>query len=233
MADLVKKCSCSQPYGWSIGTPNKISKEYLSSITKELWYLFEGWIFHTLMKEVKAIVKSESLTVETISEPQNLPPLSPSNLLIMKSRVIIPLPGSFVRPDLYNKRQWRKFKLTRERQRKTTFTWHILVQMEEIIPVHILQTGSKWTTEKKNFKITNIVLIQTDPAQDSWPMRKILKINKDENNVVQSVKLLISEKMSRFTSHIFEWAISKLILPIDAENDIWFANELFWVLLLL
>ena len=60
------------------------------------------------MKEVKAIVKSESLTVKTISEPQNLPPLSPSNLLIMKSRVIIPLPGSFVRPDLYNKRQWRK-----------------------------------------------------------------------------------------------------------------------------
>ena len=76
--------------------------------------------------------------------------------------------------------------------------------MEEIISVHILQTGSKWTTGKKNFKITNIVLIQTDPAQNSWPMRQILKINKDENNVVQSVKLLISEKMSSFTSYIFE-----------------------------
>ena len=76
--------------------------------------------------------------------------------------------------------------------------------MEEIIPVHVLQTGSKWTTENKNFKITNIVLIQTDPAQNSLPMRYILKIKKDENNVVQSVKLLITEKMSSFTSHIFE-----------------------------
>ena len=52
---------------------------------------------HTLMAEVEAIVNSKPLTVETISDPQSLTPLSPSNLLTMKSRVIMPPPGSFVR----------------------------------------------------------------------------------------------------------------------------------------
>ena len=55
---------------------------------------------HTLMTEVEAIVNVRPLTVETMNDPQSLTPLSPSHLLTMKSRVIMPPPGSFVRPDL-------------------------------------------------------------------------------------------------------------------------------------
>ena len=90
--------------------------------------------------------------------------------------------------------------------------------MEERIPVHS-SSNIKWTTEKRNFKINDIVLIQTDAVRNSWPMRRIFEINKDENNVVRSVKLLISEKGSSFTSRILERAISKLVLLVDAEND--------------
>ena len=82
-----------------------------------------------------------------------------------------------------------------------------------------LQARSKWTTEKRNFKINDIVLIQTDLARNSWPMGRILEISKDEKNVVQSVKLLISEKGSSFTSRILERPISKLVLLVDAENN--------------
>ena len=63
---------------------------------------------HTLMTEVEAIANVRPLTVETISDPQSLTPLSPSHLLTKKSRVIMPPPGSFVRPDFYNRRKWRK-----------------------------------------------------------------------------------------------------------------------------
>ena len=56
-----------------------------------------------------------------------------------------------------------------------------------------------------------IVLVQTDGARNSWPMGRMLEINKDENNVVRSVKLLTSEKGSSFTSRILEQPISKLI----------------------
>ena len=58
---------------------------------------------YTLITEVEAVGNSQPLTVETISDPQSLTPLSPSNLLTMKSRLVMPPPGSFVRPDLYNR----------------------------------------------------------------------------------------------------------------------------------
>ena len=50
-------------------------------------------------------------------------------------------------------------------------------------------------------------------------MGQILEINKDENNIVRSVKLLISKKGSSFTSRILEQPISKLVLLVDAENN--------------
>ena len=90
--------------------------------------------------------------------------------------------------------------------------------MEERIPAHS-SSNIKWTIEKRNFKINDIVLIQTDAVRNSRPMRRISEINKDENNVVRSVKLLISEKGSSFTSRILERAISELVLLVDAEND--------------
>ena len=115
------------------------------------------------MTEVEAIVNSRSLTVETISDPQSLTPLSLSNLLTMKSRVIIPPPGSFVRPDLYNRRQWRRVQHLDD---EFWSRWR-----EEFLS--ILQTRSKWTTKKRNFKVNDIVLIQIDAARNSWPMGRI------------------------------------------------------------
>ena len=96
--------------------------------------------------------------------------------------------------------------------------------MEERISVHSSK-NIKWTTEKWNFKINDIVLIQTDAAQNGWPMGQILEIYKDENNAVQSVKLMIGEKRSGFTSRILERPICKLVLLVDAENDMWFPDE--------
>ena len=68
-------------------------------------------------------------------------------------------------------------------------------------------------------------MIQTDAARNSWPMGRILEINKDENNIVRNVKLLIGKKGSSFTSQILERPIRKLILSVDAENNMWFPNE--------
>ena len=44
--------------------------------------------FCTFMRDVEAIVNSWPVTAETISDPQYLPPLSPSNLLKMKCKII-------------------------------------------------------------------------------------------------------------------------------------------------
>ena len=76
------------------------ARSILASLLKRHGTCLEDESLHTLMTEVEAIVNSRSLTAETISYPQSVTPLSPSNLLTMKSRVIMPPPGSFVRPDL-------------------------------------------------------------------------------------------------------------------------------------
>ena len=53
------------------------------------------------MIEVEAIVNSRPLAVEVEAA------ISPSNLLTMKSKVVMPPPGSFGTVYLYSKRRWR------------------------------------------------------------------------------------------------------------------------------
>ena len=62
----------------------------------------------TLMAETEAVINSWPLTVKTINEGQGLKPLSPNNLLTTKSKVVMPPPGVFQRPDLYCRQRWRR-----------------------------------------------------------------------------------------------------------------------------
>ena len=55
----------------------------------------------TLMAEAEAMMNSRPLRVETISDVTSPLALSPSNLLTMKSNVVIPPPGRFESPNLY------------------------------------------------------------------------------------------------------------------------------------
>ena len=78
------------------------ARSILVSLLKNHSECLKDESLHTLTTEFESIVNSRSLIVETISDSQSLTPLSPRNLLKM------PPPGSFFRPDLYNRRQWRR-----------------------------------------------------------------------------------------------------------------------------
>ena len=58
-----------------------------------------------LVAETEAIINSRPLSVESLSNVNSEVPLSPSNLLTMKSDVIMPQPGLFNRLGLYSRRQ--------------------------------------------------------------------------------------------------------------------------------
>ena len=51
--------------------------------------------FHTLMVEVEGIMNSRPLTVKTLSDITSYKPLSPSDLLMMKSKIVLPPTGKF------------------------------------------------------------------------------------------------------------------------------------------
>ena len=60
------------------------------------------------MIKVEAIVNSRSLTIETIADGTSEAAISPSNLLTMKSKVVMPPPGSFETLDFYRRKRWRR-----------------------------------------------------------------------------------------------------------------------------
>ena len=64
--------------------------------------------FRRLMCEAEAIVNSSSLTVNQLTDPDSPEPLTPSHLLIMKSKVLLSAPGKFESADMYARKRWRR-----------------------------------------------------------------------------------------------------------------------------
>ena len=79
---------------------NSLLKTHGSNLTEES--------LQTVVVEVEAIVNSRLFTTEVVNDGTSLAPLSPINLLTMKSRVVMPPAGNFSTPDRYSKKQWRR-----------------------------------------------------------------------------------------------------------------------------
>ena len=67
-----------------------------------------GEAFRIFMAKVGAVLNSRPLTVDNLSNPDDLPPLCPSQLLTLKCKDILPPPGQFLPKDIYSRRQWRR-----------------------------------------------------------------------------------------------------------------------------
>ena len=57
------------------------------------------------MTEVEGILNSGPLTVEMMNGCSSFQPLAAADILTMKSKVVMPPPGKFPRPDLYCRRR--------------------------------------------------------------------------------------------------------------------------------
>ena len=62
----------------------------------------------TLFAEVEAIVNARPMVIETINDVNSEVPISPSHIIAMKSKVVMPPLGVFGKPDLYSRRRWRR-----------------------------------------------------------------------------------------------------------------------------
>ena len=116
----------------------------------------------TLLAETEAILSSRPLTVNTLGDIQSKQPLCLSNILTMKSKVVLPPPGQFVKADEFRRRRWRYIQGIASdfwvRWRKE-FLWS-------------LQTRPKWNNKCRNFQKGDIVLLKTDANRNHWPVAK-------------------------------------------------------------
>ena len=128
---------------------------------------------HTLLIEVEAIVHILS---QQLSDVNSMMPLSPINLLTLKSRVVMSPPGVFTAPDIYCCKHWGR---VQHISNEFWSRWR-----KEVLAT--LQCWQKWNTIRRNCKVGDIVLLKEAAAEwNSWPMAKIVATNTDENGFVR------------------------------------------------
>ena len=112
---------------------------------------------NTLFVEVEGIVNSRPLVVETINVNSQAA-LSPSHILTMKSKVVMPPPDMFGTPDLYCRKRWRR---VQHISNKFWSRWR-----KEFLAT--LQDRQKWKAPLRNFRFGDIVILKEDTQCNDW-----------------------------------------------------------------
>ena len=196
------------PYGSHLGgvweRQIRTARAILSSLLKTHGQSLNTEALYTLMIEVEAVVNSRPLTVETIADGTSEVAISPSNLLTMKSKVIMPPPGIFPRPDVYSRKRWRR---VQHIANKFWGRW----RKEFLIS---LQERQKWNHPKRNFEVGDIVLLKFDSSRNHWPMARIIEVEPDVKGHVRSVKLKCGDNQNS-SEEILRRPISKIVLLLE------------------
>ena len=130
--------------------------------------------FRTLLSEAECIVNSRPLTVENLHDPTSLP-LSPSSILTMKTKVVLPPPGILQKEDIYCRKRWRQVQhLANEfcsRWRKEYLS--------------SLQERQKWHHNIANFRVNDVVLLKDENLpRNQWPLARISKVLPSDDGLV-------------------------------------------------
>ena len=86
----------------------KSARNILTSLPKTYRTSLNGEAVTASMTEVEAVLNSRPLTTELLNDGNSLHPIYPSNILTMKSRIVMPPPGEFVRAKIYCRKQWAR-----------------------------------------------------------------------------------------------------------------------------
>ena len=177
------------------------ARNILSSLLKTHGRSLNDEALSTLMAEVEAVMNSRPLTVELLSDGNSLNPISPSNLLTMKSKVVMPPPGEFGRADIYCRKHWRRV------QHISDEFWN---RWQKEFLVTFLAAVTKMVNKQK--KLSN------RGHRNHWPMAQIIETYPDINGNVQNVKIRIRTR-SNVDNRILEQPISKLVLLLEIDDS--------------
>ena len=170
---------------------------------------------HTLFYEVMAIVNSRPLTLTDINDPL-ADILTPNSILTMKSKVVLPPPGNFVKEDIYLRKKWRRV------QYLLNLFWSKW-KTEYLIS---LQPRPKWNETCRNMAQGNIVILKEDEMspRNKWPLAVVEEAIQSDDGLVRKVKVRVADaKLDKFgrrisTQTILERPIHKCVTLIKAED---------------
>ena len=179
----------------------RTARRLLDTLLREHGSRLDDESLHTLLCEVESIINSRPLTA--ISSDANDPiPLSPNQILTMKTSIVLPPPGKFQRNDVYMRRRWRRV------QYLCNLFWSRW--RREYLPT--LQQRPKWNKERRNLSVNDIVLIKDEnAARNVWPMGVVTSVERDSKDLVRSVVLRTAKAELRRP-------VAKLVLLLAADD---------------
>ena len=86
----------------------KSVRSVLLSLLQEQGAQVDDEALRTLMTEAENVINSRPLTVDNLSDPASPEPITLNHLLMLKSEVVLPPPGSFRQLDMYSRKRWRR-----------------------------------------------------------------------------------------------------------------------------
>ncbi|XP_023805606.1 uncharacterized protein LOC111946470 [Oryzias latipes] len=189
-------------------------RSVLSSILEQSAKQLDSSSLRTFLYEVMAVINSRPLTTDQLCDPSSPEPLTPNHILTMKSTIISPPPGKFVKEDLYLQKRWRRVQLLAN-------TFWTRWKKEYLLN---LQSRQKWTKQYRNAQINDIVLLKDEiTPRNQWKLAKIVDVYPSKDQRVRKVKLLMSdrtldEKGKRISKPVYlERPIQKTVVLLEAN----------------
>ena len=179
----------------------RTTRRILNTLLREHGNRLDDESLHTLMYEVESIINSRPIT-STSSDSKDPYPLSPSQILTMKTSIVLPPAGKFQRHDVYMRRRWRRV------QYLCNLFWSRWKR--EYLPT--LQQRPKWNQQKRNMKVNDVVLIKDEnESRNDWSMGVIVQVEPDSKGFVRSAVVRTETSELRRPVH-------KLVLLLTAED---------------
>ena len=77
----------------------------------------------------------------------------------------------------------------------------------------MLQSRQKWTEEKRNLLVDDVVLLKEDGVvRGRWPMARVVKVLPSEDGLVRSVSLRVGDA-------VFDRPVHKTVLLVAADHS--------------
>ncbi|XP_049336713.1 uncharacterized protein LOC125802504 [Astyanax mexicanus] len=164
--------------------------------------------------EAMAIVNSRPLTVDNLTDPDSLEPLTPNHLLTQKSNKALPPPGEFVREDMYGKKRWRHVQYLAE---QFWSRWR-----KEYLAT--IATRQRWHSPRRNVQTGDVVMLRDDNLpRCEWRLGRVSETTPDKDGLVRRVKVQLGDKhLGKKGEHlsklsVVERPVQKLVLLLETS----------------
>ena len=174
----------------------------LNSLLQDVGQQLDDELLRTLMTEAEAVVNSRPLSCVSMNDTSVVEPITPIQLLTLKSKVVLPLPGRFCRTDIYGRQRWRRVQYLANQfwQR-----WR-----REFLPP--LQERRKWHHPEPNIERDDVVVIVDDDApRNRWPLGRVVDTYASADGLVRSVRVRIGNSE-------YDRPVHKLILLLKSGD---------------